>query len=252
VAVVTPVVHYTMGGLKINGLAECVRPDGSVFSGLYAAGEATGGVHGRNRLGGSALLECVAIGRVAGKSALEYVKGGCALAPERNAKYVGSFEISTVPVGAGLRPKDWKGPQEVAVAAPIKEVVKGGSYTLEEVAKHNKQDDCWLIIGNDKTGGPMVYDVSNYTDDHPGGAEVLLDVSGQDADEFFEDIGHSQDAREELKKLMIGKLKLTPEEIKKREEAATALAMKSNGGSGIFIVLVAILAVAFGYYKTQM
>ena len=99
----------------------------------------------------------------------------------------------------------------------------------------------------------MIYDVSNYTDDHPGGAEVLLDVSGQDADEFFEDIGHSQDAREELKKLLIGKLKLTPEEIKKREEAAMALAMKSNGGSGILIVvLVAILAVAFGYYKTQM
>ena len=36
-----------------------------------------------------------------------------------------------------------------------------------------------LIIG---IGGPKVYDITNYLDDHPGGAEVLLDVSGQDAD----------------------------------------------------------------------
>lgn len=36
------------------------------------------------------------------------------------------------------------------------------------------------------TGGPKVYDVTKYLDDHPGGAEVIMDVAGQDADEFFE------------------------------------------------------------------
>lgn len=37
------------------------------FKGLLAAGEVTGGVHGRNRLAGNSLLECVVFGRIAGK-----------------------------------------------------------------------------------------------------------------------------------------------------------------------------------------
>ena len=49
-----------MGGLAISPKSECVY-DGSnrVIPGLFAAGELAGGIHGRNRLGGSALLECV-------------------------------------------------------------------------------------------------------------------------------------------------------------------------------------------------
>lgn len=40
-----------------------------------------------------------------------------------------------------------------------------------------------------------------------GGEEVLLDVGGQDATEAFEDVGHSDEAREILEKLLIGDLK---------------------------------------------
>mmetsp|Transcript_2780 Transcript_2780/g.3326 ORF Transcript_2780/g.3326 Transcript_2780/m.3326 type:complete len:134 (-) Transcript_2780:161-562(-) len=125
--------------------------------------------------------------------------------------------------------------------------------TMEEVAKHNAQDDCWLVIGNDKTGGAKVYDVTGYLDDHPGGAEVLLDVGGQDADEFFEDIGHSKDARDELKKLLVGTLYLDPAELKRREEAAKLAAEKANsGGSNAIVMLVALVAVGYGYYKMAM
>lgn len=41
------------------------------ITGLYAAGECTGGVHGGDRLAGNSLLECVVFGRTAGKSAVE-------------------------------------------------------------------------------------------------------------------------------------------------------------------------------------
>ena len=42
-----------------------------------------------------------------------------------------------------------------------------------------------------------------------GGEEVLLDVGGQDATEAFEDVGHSDEAREILQGLLVGTLKRT-------------------------------------------
>jgi cytochrome b5 len=81
-----------------------------------------------------------------------------------------------------------------------------------------------------------------------------LDVAGQDADEFFEDIGHSNDAREELKKYLIGTFKMDEATLAKmKADAERAALAKQNGGSSMLMfVLVALLAIAFGYYKTQM
>merc|ERR1712066_458314 len=45
VAIITPVIHYCMGGLEITADSECVTDKG-VIPGLYAAGEIAGGVHG--------------------------------------------------------------------------------------------------------------------------------------------------------------------------------------------------------------
>ncbi len=69
------VVHYTMGGLKIQTDAAVESTSGAPIPGLFSAGEVTGGVHGKNRLGGSALLECVVFGRVSGASAARYLLG---------------------------------------------------------------------------------------------------------------------------------------------------------------------------------
>merc|ERR1719261_1850833 len=73
VAMVTPVVHYCMGGLKINDDAEVLGAEDKVINGLFGAGEANGGVHGTNRLGGNSLLDCVVYGRVCGRTAARYV-----------------------------------------------------------------------------------------------------------------------------------------------------------------------------------
>jgi flavocytochrome c len=75
VAIITPVIHYCMGGLLIDTDSNCVREEGKPIPGLYAAGEVAGGVHGNNRLGGNSLLDCVVFGRVAGKAATKFILG---------------------------------------------------------------------------------------------------------------------------------------------------------------------------------
>lgn len=66
---VIPGVHYCMGGMVIDEETRVLDQSGAVIKGLYASGEATTGVHGRNRLGGNSLLDAVVFGRIAGQNA---------------------------------------------------------------------------------------------------------------------------------------------------------------------------------------
>jgi succinate dehydrogenase/fumarate reductase flavoprotein subunit len=65
---VYPTLHYQNGGVEINEKCETKIP------GLFAAGEVTGGVHGKNRLMGNSLLDFNVFGRRAGIYAAEYIK----------------------------------------------------------------------------------------------------------------------------------------------------------------------------------
>ena len=60
-----PVLHYQNGGLVIDADAA------TTLEGVYACGEIAGGTHGRNRMMGNSLLECVVFGRRAGKAAAQ-------------------------------------------------------------------------------------------------------------------------------------------------------------------------------------
>lgn len=70
-----PRVHHTMGGLEINENAQVLNVKGQPISGLYAAGEATGGVHGMVRLGTVAVADCIIFGRIAARTANKWT--GC-------------------------------------------------------------------------------------------------------------------------------------------------------------------------------
>src|SRR5438046_4254214 len=60
-----PVLHYQNGGLRIDTDAQ------TTLEGMFACGEIAGGTHGRNRMMGNSLLECVVFGRRAGRAAVE-------------------------------------------------------------------------------------------------------------------------------------------------------------------------------------
>lgn len=69
-----PGIHYTMGGVKINTNTEVLDKDGKPITGLFAAGEVTGGLHGENRIGGNSVAEIIIFGRQAGDKSAEFVK----------------------------------------------------------------------------------------------------------------------------------------------------------------------------------
>ena len=66
---VAPAPHTSLGGVAIDARCRVLRPNGTPIPGLFAAGEVTGGVHGRNRLGGNAGTEVLVFGRIAGSEA---------------------------------------------------------------------------------------------------------------------------------------------------------------------------------------
>jgi cytochrome-b5 reductase len=102
--------------------------------------------------------------------------------------------------------------------------------SMSEILKHNKKDNLWVIIhhhGNEflhisfvqNADNPPVYDVTSYLEDHPGGADALLEVAGQDSTVVFEDVGHSADARETMEKFLVGRVEGTSGEGDDEDQA---------------------------------
>ncbi|KAF4620270.1 hypothetical protein D9613_000339 [Agrocybe pediades] len=178
VAVMTPVLHYTMGGLEIDPESRVVGKDGKPIPGLFAAGEVAGGVHGANRLGGSSLLGCVVFGRVSGDSAAAYQLQTTSAAVQKAGGRLGALVGQLAPSSSSSSSATPSSSPVVTANAPA-DKPKGGEYTLAEVAKHNKKDDVWVVIDG------QVLDVTSFLPDHPGGEKAILLYAGRDATEEF-------------------------------------------------------------------
>ncbi|OBZ71855.1 putative medium-chain specific acyl-CoA dehydrogenase, mitochondrial [Grifola frondosa] len=87
----------------------------------------------------------------------------------------------------------------------------GKLFTLEDVAKHNKEGDLWIVVDS------KVYDVSKFANLHPGGVGVLLakSIAGQDATQAFFSL-HRQEVllRPQYARLQIGTIEGQTEVIK--------------------------------------
>jgi len=204
VALMEPVLHFTMGGIEINDKSQVLNGEQKPFDGLFACGELAGGVHGANRLGGSSLLGCVVYGRVAGESASKYLfqntlAGGASSASQR----LGQISLHIDPSQPGKLSVEWNSgassgasvsaPQASSGSAPAK---SGGEkkkssepkvykipeteYSLEEVAKHNTKENLWVAVKG------IVMDLTDWVNEHPGGPQALYSHMGRDASEEFE------------------------------------------------------------------
>jgi len=207
VALMEPVLHFTMGGIEINDKAQVLNSEKKPFEGLFACGELAGGVHGANRLGGSSLLGCVVYGRVAGDSASNFLFQEALRGQTGAAQRLGQISLHLDPSAPGKLTVEWANggasasgtgaaqhqgepgaanPASVTPGAPAakpkaKEFsIPDKEYTMEEVAKHNTKDDLWVVVKG------VVMDLSNWLDEHPGGPQAIMNFMGRDATEEFE------------------------------------------------------------------
>ncbi|KII60740.1 putative heme-binding protein [Thelohanellus kitauei] len=73
---------------------------------------------------------------------------------------------------------DWRKIQESEQKSG-KVKFKPRAVTMDEVQKHCKSDDCWIVLGNN------VYEVTDFLEYHPGGPETILEYAGKDGTKAF-------------------------------------------------------------------
>ncbi len=132
---VSPAVHYTMGGIMIDTQTQVIGTDGEIISGLFAAGEVTGGVHGANRLGGNAVADIMVFGNQAGVQAGRY-----ALKQSKLDAVLPEKEASAAPAASGNY-KD--GTYEASAAGNNGEIklaveVKDGNITAVKILEQSE------------------------------------------------------------------------------------------------------------------
>lgn len=109
------------------------------------------------------------------------------------------------------------------------------TFTLDECKRHTSDKDCWLVVHG------KVYNVTDFLEEHPGGYDIILTSAGKDATQDFEEIGHSNSARELLEKYLIGQFAGGDSAPSSRNTGAAA--SKAGGASKAFNVLLPLLLI---------
>mmetsp|Transcript_17962 Transcript_17962/g.54147 ORF Transcript_17962/g.54147 Transcript_17962/m.54147 type:complete len:132 (+) Transcript_17962:81-476(+) len=99
--------------------------------------------------------------------------------------------------------------------------------SAEALAKHNTEKDCWIAMHNLVLKLPQ-----DFLDEHPGGPDIITCLAGKDATSDFEDVAHSDSARDWANKFIIGYTEGADEETKSRMTIPKATELRNVGGGG--------------------
>lgn len=148
-------------------------------------------------------------------------------------------------------------------------------YTAKEVLAHNTREDCWMVIhGNGEKMRPknllvceltiIVYDITKYVEDHPGGSDILVESAGVDASVEFDNAGHSEEAFDIMAEYRVGKYKGAPKRNAAKPvtlkaavqptQGAVAQSLAAKVATTTAIVSVGVFAAhqAFRYIKLEI
>lgn len=73
------------------------------------------------------------------------------------------------------------------------------SITHKELSKHASEDDCWVALDG------VVYDMTSFVNEHPGGRKAVLDLAGQDGTAAFLAV-HGAEMHDDFQDLIVGEL----------------------------------------------
>jgi len=127
--------------------------------------------HGVNRLAGNSLLECTVFGTIVGQKL-----------PIKSAQQSDAADSRTITNSPSGAPTPSEGRQVVSAS---------------ELEQHNTPDDCWVAIHG------LVYDLTEFADEHPAGAESITDLAGKDGTEAFSAV-HNHRILEEFDEEIMG------------------------------------------------
>ncbi|KAI8137115.1 cytochrome b5-like heme/steroid binding domain-containing protein [Fennellomyces sp. T-0311] len=116
-------------------------------------------------------------------------------------------------------------------------------FSYEEIAKHNTRNDLYMVISG------KVYDITAFVDEHPGGEEVLIDEGAKDATGPFDDVGHSEDARELLEKYYIGDVDPASAPVAPTPSSTTVSSSSAPQGNALRILIPLAIIVAWAYFR---
>lgn len=112
-----------------------------------------------------------------------------------------------------------------------------------ELLANSTKQNLWVAIHG------KVYNVTQFIDEHPGGDEVIISEGGKDATEAFEDVGHSDEARELLAGLLVGELQESsaPSKSKKASSNPAVHNAVEKGSNLMYFVPLALLGAYFAW-----
>eukprot|EP00928_Gymnodinium_smaydae_P038746 TRINITY_DN2664_c0_g2_i1.p1 TRINITY_DN2664_c0_g2~~TRINITY_DN2664_c0_g2_i1.p1 ORF type:complete len:1009 (+),score=201.31 TRINITY_DN2664_c0_g2_i1:106-3027(+) len=194
VAEVTPALYSCVGGLSVSSLpndpkaSRVLMTDGKPIEGLYAAGEVTDAPFQKlMAVSGIPLLHCIYSGRLAGSVVAKSM--GKTESKDLKQITIDALTKTAAPEEETAKGEDEKPLEDLSKEDLIKVLKElqsrpaavapagggGGGITMEEVAKHNKKDDAWIVLNGE------VIDVTKWIPIHPGGEQAICAYLGQDA-----------------------------------------------------------------------
>ncbi|CAJ1373427.1 unnamed protein product [Effrenium voratum] len=179
VAVVTPATYTCAGGLAVDQ-GKVLTSTGAPIEGLFAAGEVTAcPCPNAWSASGVPLLYSIYTGRLAGASV------GTALGAKEKVIDLVAIANALEEVKKEKKPEDMTKDELLAYCKELESRPAAGpaapagppGVTLEEVAKHNKKDDAWVVVNGE------AIDVTKWITIHPGGEQAIMAYLGKDATE---------------------------------------------------------------------